>query len=362
MSDELQHDPLHPLAVPAADSTAGRVRRRAVILVAVAIMALGGSAAYAATRATAASIGTGVVVIETNLAYQDAAAAGTGIVLTSSGEILTNNHVIEGATTIRVKVPNTNRSYAASVLGYSKTGDIALIKLTNASNLKTSSLSSSTKLTVGTHVTAVGNAGGTGRLVSATGTVTALGTSITVQGDDGSSHRLIGLIKTNAPLQPGDSGGPLLNGSAKVVGVDTAASTASPYAGYGSTEGFAIPIATAMKIAEQIAAGQSSSSVHIGDTAFLGVQVGTPPGYGYGYGDASGATIVGVVPGGPADKAGLVAGDVITAVGGTQVDSADALGPIVLQLPTGRSVTIDYVDANGDSQTTTVTPGSGPPQ
>jgi len=113
--------------------------------------------ALAHGRATpsATPIGGGVVVIDTNLAFQGAAAAGTGMVLTSSGEVLTNNHVISGATTIRVVVPKTGQSYKARVLGYDRTADVALLQLQGASKLKTVSISSA-ELSVGTTVTAHG--------------------------------------------------------------------------------------------------------------------------------------------------------------------------------------------------------------
>jgi S1-C subfamily serine protease len=344
---------------------ARRSRLRAAPI-ALAVLAIGSGAAYAATRSTATSIGTGVVVIDTNLAYQGAAAAGTGIVLSSSGEILTNNHVISGATTVRVVVPHTTRSYSARVLGYDRTADVALLQLQNASNLRTASLGDSSSLTRGTRVTAVGNAGGTGTLVSATGTVTGLGRSITVQTDNGSTQRLTGLIETNAALQPGDSGGPLFDGSHHVVGMDTAASTRYGFADY-SNDGFAIPIERALSIANEIAAGHSSATVHVGGTAFLGVQVAdaSSDSYGYGYGGSAatnGAEIVEVVPRGAADAAGLAPGDVITAVNGRSVSSAGKLGPIVLALQPGTRINVAYTDGNGQSQSTTVTLASGPPQ
>ena len=197
--------------------TIRRIPLRIGLLALVALSALGGEAALAATRSTAPQIGKGIVVIDTNLAYQGAAAAGTGMVLTSSGEILTNNHVIQGATTIRVVVPGTKHSYTARVLGYDATRDVAVLQLQNASNLKTSSIGDSSTLTVGAKVTAVGNANGTGKLASAKGTVTGLGKSINVQNDSGGTEQLSSLIETNAALQPGDSGGPLLDSSGKVV-------------------------------------------------------------------------------------------------------------------------------------------------
>ena len=151
-----------------------RIHVRAALAALVALVAIGSGTAYAATRTTSPPIGTGVVVIDTNLAYQNASAAGTGIVLTSSGEILTNNHVIAGATTIRVSVPKTTHTYTARVVGYDTTADVAVLQLQKASNLKTVTTGSASSLKLGARVTAVGNAGGTGTLTSSRGTVTGL--------------------------------------------------------------------------------------------------------------------------------------------------------------------------------------------
>src|SRR5581483_10780311 len=161
--------------------------------------------------------GTGIVDVRTTLGYEQGAAAGTGIVLTSSGEVLTNNHVIRGATAVRVVIPGAGRSYKAKVIGYDVSDDVAVLQLSGASNLRTASLGSSSSLKVGQHVTATGNAGGTGRLTSATGTITG-------RDEQNGSEQLTGLIETNAALQPGDSGGPLLDSSSHVIGMNTAAS------------------------------------------------------------------------------------------------------------------------------------------
>jgi S1-C subfamily serine protease len=313
--------------------------------------------AFAATRTTSHPIGTGAVVIETNLAYQNAAAAGTGIVLTSSGRILTNNHVIAGATTIRVVVPKTTHTYTARVVGYDTKADVAVLQLQKASHLKTVTTDNASNLKLGARVTAVGNAGGTGRLTSSRGKVTGLHRSITVQGDSGTTEQLTGLIETNAALQPGDSGGPLLNSASRVVGIDTAASSSSPFAASASSDGYAIPIGKATTIAKQIVSGKSSATVHIGATAFMGVQLGNRPSFA-----GQGATIVGLVPGGPAATAGLVPGDLITAVAGRAVSGPSDIEPIVLAHKPGDKVTVTYTDASGQSQTTTITLAIGPPQ
>ena len=238
----------------------GRSHVRTSLVALVALAAIGTGTAFAATRTTSRPVGTGVVIIETNLAYQNAAAAGTGIVLTSSGRILTNNHVIAGATTIRVVVPKTTQTYTARVVGYDTTSDVAVLQLQKASHLKTVTTGSASNLKLGTRVTAVGNAGGTGRLTSSRGKVTGLNRSIMVQGDNGTTEQLTGLIETNAALQPGDSGGPLLNSAGRVVGIDTAASSSTPFAVSASNDGYAIPIGKATTIARQIVAGKSSAN------------------------------------------------------------------------------------------------------
>jgi S1-C subfamily serine protease len=327
--------------------------RRALVLALAGLVAAGIATGVALARSTTpATVGSGVVVIETNLAYQNGAAAGTGIVLTRSGRILTNNHVIRGATTIKVVLPGAGRSYTARVVGYDVADDVAVLQANGAANLKTSALSTSTPV-VGQVVTAVGNAGGTGALTSSRGRITGVGRSISVGDDQGGAERLSGLIETDAGLEPGDSGGPLMSGG-KVIGMDTAASTGGygPYAA-ASNDGYAIPIAKAMRIVKQIVAGTSSSTVHIGGTAFLGVQIDASSGY---------SQIAAVVPGGAADAAGIQAGDVITAIGGRAVSSSTSIADFLFTKHPGDRVSVTLDDGYGSTRTATVTLGSGPPQ
>ena len=331
---------------------------RFFLFVLSAFVAVGVVAALAFARGN--PIGTGVVVIDTNLGYQGGAAAGSGMVLTSSGTVLTNNHVIAGATTIRVVVPNTAHSYKATVVGYTKSGDVAVLRLQGASNLKTISVAKGTP-SVGQAVRAVGNAGGTGSLTSAKGVVTGLNRSIVASDEQSAPEQLTGLIETNAGVQPGDSGGPLLDSAGRVVGMDTAASANSAYAA-DSSDAYAIPIGKALTVVKQILAGKPSATVHIGATAFLGVEL-EPVDGGFGGGDAtSGALIAGVVPGGPAASAGLTAGDVIRAIDGRSVASPDQVSPVILAKKPGARITVAYVDQNGNGYTTTVKLGTGPAQ
>jgi len=315
-----------------------------------------GTGAPSDTAAIAKGINPAVVDVVTTFGYQRAAGAGTGIVLTSNGLILTNNHVIDGATSIKVTDVGNGRSYSATVLGYSATKDVALLQLKGASNLTTAVLGSSSSVKVGDGVVAVGNAGGKGGTPSvAGGSVTGLGRSITAGDElDGTSETLHGLIEVNAPIQAGDSGGPLVNASGQVIGIDTAA--ASTNGASGSSLGYAVPIEDALAIADQIRSGQGSSTVHVGGTAFLGVMVAT------NVRTSTGAPVASVVAGGAAAKAGLRAGDVITELGGKSVTSATRLSELMGTHQPGDKVTVRWVSATtGATQSATVTLPAGPP-
>lgn len=336
-----------------------RRRSRLAVLLVAALTAVGTITGVALAKPRVVPlVGTGVVVIDTNLGYQSAQAAGTGMVLTSSGEILTNNHVIRGATTIKVVLPGTRHSYDARVVGYDVSDDVAVLQASGASHLRTVAVGNSATVKVGQPVTAVGNAGGSGSLVSAAGTVTGVARSIEVSDENGNTEQLTGLIETDAGLQPGDSGGPLFNAGKKVIGMDTAASTSYGFQQAAGSAGYAIPVNKALAIAKAIVAGKASATVHIGATGFLGISVASSyPGY-----DGTGAVIVSVVDGGPAAGAGLVPGDVITSFAGHAVTSAASLGPLVVAAKAGSTVAVTYLDQTGASQTATVTLASGPPQ
>ncbi len=334
------------------------------------VVVVGGFAAIGlvpkGTAATATNVATkvdpGLVDVNTNLAYENAAAAGTGMVIASDGEVLTNNHVIRGATKIRVRDVGNNRTYSATVAGYDVNADVAVLKLKGASGLKTVPIGNSSSLKVGAAVTAIGNAGGTGGTPSWTrGTVTALNQSITA--DDeliGTLEQLTGLIETNAPLEPGDSGGTLVNVAGKVVGVDTAASSGFQFR-FAAKENFAIPINSALAIANRIETAHFSGNVHAGATAFLGVEVEST-GYFRGPSFPSGALVDAVFPASPAAKAGLVDGDVITSLNGHSITSPTSLTNAVLAASPGMKAAFTWVDQYGRSHRVTVKLGSGPPQ
>ena len=320
-----------------------------------------GGAGTAATLSSAtASQEVGVVDIDTVLGYAGAEAAGTGMVLTSTGEILTNNHVVEGATSISVTVIATGASYPATVIGTDATDDVAVLQLSGVSGLSTADIADTPAVAVGDAVTGVGNAGGAGGTPSASpGTVTATDQRITTQAEgSAASETLKGLIETDADIQAGDSGGPLFSSSDQVVGIDTAAED-----GGTRTAGYAIPISTALGIAGQIESGHATANIVLGYPAFLGVQVGGSQDSGYGYSQSTttqGAPISGVISGAPAAVAGLTAGDTIVGIDATSITSGSALTSALAGDTPGQNVTITWVDASGSSYSASVTLASGP--
>jgi S1-C subfamily serine protease len=334
-------------------------RLLAVCLASVAALLVAAAVVIApALGAPHASLTTGIVDVETSLGYAGDAAAGTGMILTSSGEVLTNNHVIRGATQIRVRIPQTGRTYGARVVGYDIPDDVAVLQLSGASGLRTVSLGDSSKVRVGQRIIAVGNTGGQGSLTSATGTVTGLDRTITVSDERGGAARLRHLIRVNASLRPGDSGGPLFDSSHHVVGMNAAASAELAFRPSG--DGYAIPSNRAASIARQIESGRASTAVHIGATAFLGVvvQAASPA-----RGDvATGDLVTLVRPGSPAAHGGLASGDVIVSVAGHTVRSPAGLVGQILRRKPGDKVRVVWVNQAGSRQTAIVTLASGPPQ
>jgi S1-C subfamily serine protease len=243
--------------------------------------------------AVAAKVSPGLVDVNTVLGYENARAAGTGIVLSSDGEVLTNHHVVEGATSITVTDIGNGKTYTASVVGYDEQHDIAVLKLKDASGLQTAKTGNSDQVKLGDQVVGVGNAGGTGGTPSyAAGKVTGLNQAITATDENGQDpENLTNLIQTDANIQAGDSGGPLVNANGKVVGVDVAG-------GNGNNGGQGRPGQTAVTsgapaTATLAAAGDGTG---FGD----GNGFGNPFG-GNGFGDESGN--------GPGDESGNGSGN-----------------------------------------------------
>jgi len=373
-------------------------------------------------------------IVDINTTLSGGAAAGTGIILTSSGLVLTNNHVIEDATSIQVQVDGTGPSYSADVVGYDATDDVAVIQMNGASGLQPAPLGDSSSVQVNDEVLALGNALGRGGTPQpAAGTVTGLDKTITASDNNGANpETLDGLIEHDAAIQPGDSGGPLIDANGEVVGINSAGSSSgsggfggvNAFPGFGGTgsggassfdptggsagasgtDAYAIPINAALGIVKQITGGVGSDAVHIGSRAILGVEVaasGSPSGSssngvgqsnpfggiggasgpvggfgrgrsgfgGYGSSTAPGAAstssdgvqISGVESGGPAESAGLAAGDTITAVDGHSVGTTDDIASALDTHQPGDQVAVTWTDGNGQQHTATVTLEAGPP-
>ncbi len=294
----------------------------------------------------AAQVGPQIVDIDAKLGFQSAIGAGTGIVIDPS-VILTNNHVVAGATDLTARSIANGQVYPANVIGYDRQHDIAVLQLAGG-GLPVANIGNSDGLTVGEPVVSLGNAGGVGGAPSVEAGRIA-GLNQTVSANDaltGSTETLVGLIQIDANIRPGDSGGPTVNSANQVIGMNTAASQ-NFHLGRG--QGFAIPINVAMGIAGQIRSGASSPNVHIGPTAFLGVGVNDAPG-------GAGAIVRQVIPTGPAAGAGLAPGDVVSSINGQPVNSATALTNILDQHHPGDHVTVGL-----PGRTVDVALGDGPP-
>jgi S1-C subfamily serine protease len=303
-----------------------------------------GQSSDAATKAGSEQL-TGLVRIVSTMKYDGAKAAGTGMVLTPDGEVVTNHHVVEGATSIRVKVMSTAKSYVATVVGTDAKDDVAVLQLTGASGLSTVTPDPD-GISVGDAVTAVGDANGTvDNFSAAPGKVLATGQTITTQDEaTASGERLTGLVKISSDVVSGDSGGATYDSDGEVVAMTTAASS-----GGSDVDGYAVPIAKVLRIAGDLEGGVTGSGYGSGYPAFLGVALGQ-----------TGTTVQGVYAGTPAAAAGLSAGDRIIAVGSTTVQSARALHAAVARLSPGNRVAVAWTDAAGVSHTRTVTLATGP--
>ena len=306
----------------------------------------GESAAVASTSAQKV----GLVTIDTVLDYnKDEEAAGTGMILSADGYILTNNHVIDGATSITVTVETTGKTYTAEVVGSDTTADVAVLKLVGASGLTPVTFAASEKVTVGESIYSVGNAEGTGNLVTAVGTVGAVDQTLTIGSDDSSAtERLSGMIELESDVVSGDSGGALFDSAGKVIGMVTAASS-----GTTPVTGDAINIAQVLAVVKKVEAGTVSSDIQYGTPAFIGVDIATTV-------TTTGVPVASTFPGMPAALAGITDGDTITTVNGVAVTTATGLSADIRGYKVGTKVTIGWLDATGAAHTSLVTLVAGP--
>jgi S1-C subfamily serine protease len=353
-------------------------------------------------------VGQGIVIINTTLQYSSERAAGTGMVINAgSGLVLTNNHVIENATKITATVAATGQNFQAKVVGYDETGDIALIRLQNPSDLHAVPFGDSGKVKVGDAVTALGNAEGQNRIVSAPGHITGINRTITAsdQGGAVTSETLHGMLQTDAGIVSGDSGGPLVDAAGQVIGMDTAGNDVR-FPDQQSAAGFAIPVSTALSVAREIAAGHASATITIGYPPFIGIYVapgtssdpqqqaatqeqqnnggfgGFPGGNGFGGNGqgqscytngtslpvpdpiapvSSGTLVVGTICGSPAANAGMTAGSVITGVNGQTIGAPKTVHNALSEYRPGDTVSLTWVTPSGQRKTASMTLTAGPP-
>jgi S1-C subfamily serine protease len=401
---------------PEAISSAGWVRGLLIYLVVAALSAAAGvgstlvaqhagtarpGAAQAPREAAAArpvamndeavydEVEPGIVDVTANLQYLQETAKGTGFVIdAAAGLVLTNNHVIDGATSVTVTLVTSGKSYPARILGYDVADDLALLQLRGATGLKAVTTGDSSLVKVGAPVLAMGNVGGQGGSPTvALGVISDLDRTIIASDQtSGLTETLHGMLQTSADIRPGDSGGPLADAAGQVIGIDTAAGGGTAYSGY------AIPINHALPIARQIAAGRPGKRIQIGLPALLGVlvpsststdprrqareelrQTGTVSGSARGCSDdditatpariapaGAGVLVDGVLCGTAAARAGLVAGDVITSIGGRAVTTPGSLTAIVSGYRPGSRAALAWVSPGGGRHTAAVTLGAGP--
>lgn len=305
------------------------------------------------TSGIAGSVEPKLANVNVTLRLNGTEAAGSGIVLSSDGLVLTSEHVVKDADTVTVTDLGTSARYEASVVGYDADADIALLSLTGANALPVATIGSSARVHLGDGVMAIGNAGGTGIPTALPGKVTALDSSIVARNAADMSRKMLnGLIEVAAPVMPGQSGGALADRDGAVIGVVTAASgEIARAAGHGS--GYAVPIDTAMNVVRQIRSGTATDTVHIGPTATLGVVASdaTP----------AGARIDESVEGQPASGAGMAAGEVITGIDGHPITSVRSLKAILNIHKPDDTIAIDLAAPDGTHRAVSVTLGSGPP-
>lgn len=321
-------------------------------------------------HAVAAKVEPGIVDINSLLAFQNVPTAATGMVLSASGLVLTNNHVVDGATHIRATSVTSGRTYPVRVIGVDPGQDVALVQLQGATGLRTIPVGNSATVRLGMAVAAIGNAGGKGGAPTVTtGRITSLHRTITASDGGANPETLHGMLQSNASIQPGDSGGAWANSAGQVIAMTTAANT-RPFSSAGPSIGFAIPIDRALAIAQQIAAGRGGQGILGGASGVMGVGVGDIGNAavclasGRGFSGAppasSGALVCRAYPGTPAAKAGLATGDVITAVNGQAVTSANSLSLIMRRFRPGDTIAVTWVTTSGQRHTASITLVQGP--
>jgi putative serine protease PepD len=291
-------------------------------------------------------------VVTISVHGQSASGSGSGEVIRAGGYILTNNHVIAAAAnggSISVMFSN-GKTADAELTGRDPLTDIAVIKVSGQSDLRVIPVGESGKLVIGQPVVVLGAPLGLSSTVTS-GIVSALDRTIEVPGEDNQSALLVDAVQTDAAINPGNSGGAMVNCAGQFVGMPTAGATVPSSSGEASGGsiglGFAIPSSLALRVADEIIATGHASH------AYLGLQVSSLSA-AVDSGAAKGLLITGIDPSGPAQKAGLQVGDVITTIDGQQAVRTDQLVFVTLTKQPGDKVEIGYT-RDGNPATATVT-------
>ncbi len=305
------------------------------------------SASGGTAQSAAAAVSPSVVTISVTTSTpgpfggtQTGGGTGSGIVLRSDGTILTNNHVVAGATSVTVTSAD-GKAFPATVVGTDPSSDLAVVRADGAGELPAAVFADSDELAVGQAVLAVGAPLGLSNTVTE-GIVSTLDRPVRT-GDGASESSVIDAVQTDAAINPGNSGGALVDLAGRVVGVNSAIATAGSGSSGNIGVGFAIPSNEAVQVAEQLLADGTA------DHPLLGVAVGETAGTA-----PAGALLTGVTAGGPAAAAGLQAGDVVTRVGDRAVVDADSLVVAVRDHAPGATVDIAYT-RDGRARTTSAT-------
>ncbi len=284
--------------------------------------------------------------------------AGTGVIITKDGYILTNKHVVSGATSLKVITSDGTEYNEVKVVGTDPANDIAFLKISGVSNLSAATMGDSSKVEVGQKVIAIGNALGQYQTSVTSGIISGLGRPIVAGDSSGASaESLNNLIQTDAAINPGNSGGPLVNLSGEVIGINTAVDQQA------EGIGFAIPINDAR--------GLISTVTKTGklERAYLGVShmpITPDVKKYYKLSESTGAYIINedgpaVASGSPAEKAGLKSGDIIVSLGGVTIDAKHPLMSVISQRAPGETVPLVYI-RDGKKTTVNVTLGVYPTQ
>jgi len=280
-------------------------------------------------------------------------AAGTGIVVSSDGYILTNKHVIGGASSIQVVLADGTTYKDVEVAAVDSLNDVAFLKIKDVSDLKAATLGDSKTITVGQQVVAIGNALGEYQNSVTSGVISGTGRTLTASDSTGSmSETLSDMIQTDAAINSGNSGGPLINAAGEVIGINTATSSSA------ENMGFAIPIAAVKGMLTQLVESGSAKRAYLG---VYGIEVTADSAKTYNLPVTAGAYLYtsdgrysAIISGSPADKAGLKDKDIITAVNGVKIGAAGSLSTLIGEYKPGDTVQLTVI-RNGQEIAVNVT-------